>query len=102
MGTDAERDASALADLMKLLSDGTRLRILLVLGEGEANVSDLCRRLGLNQPTASHHLGILKRAGISLTRRDGKRIYYRLADPAPTPGTVRVAAGTVTIRVQLG
>ena len=67
-----------LADLFKLLSDGTRLRILSLLSKGERNVSSLCEELKLPQPTVSHHLGLLRMRNIIINRRSGKQVFYGL------------------------
>ena len=85
----------------QLLADATRLKLLLLLGGGEANVTELCKRLGLGQPTVSHHLGLLRTAGVVEPRRQGKRVFYRLSDTSPAPGTVRVRAGNASVTVQL-
>lgn len=66
--------------LLRTLSDSTRLRLLRVLQRGEHNVTDLCRELGLPQPTVSHHLGLLRSANLVANRRDGKQVYYSLND----------------------
>jgi DNA-binding transcriptional ArsR family regulator len=84
---------------MHLLSDGTRLRLLLLLCGGESNVSDLCDRLVCSQPAVSHHLGLLRMGGVVETRREGKHVYYRLAGPPPAPGGIRVTAGASTVSV---
>ncbi len=62
--------------LLRTLSDPTRLRLLGVLQRGEHNVTDLCRELRLPQPTVSHHLGLLRSAGLVANRREGKQVYY--------------------------
>lgn len=62
------------------LAEQTRLRILHILKDGEASVSTITGRLGLAQPKVSRHLAYLKDSGIATARRDGKQIYYRLAD----------------------
>jgi ArsR family transcriptional regulator len=68
-----------LAQLFKLLADETRLRILDMLGRRkELCVRDLWQRLGQSQPAVSHHLGLLRMAGLVETRQEGKHIYYRL------------------------
>jgi ArsR family transcriptional regulator len=68
-----------LAQLFKLLADETRLRILDMLGRRkELCVRDLWQRLGQSQPAVSHHLGLLRMAGLVETRHEGKHIYYRL------------------------
>ncbi|MBC8873075.1 MAG: winged helix-turn-helix transcriptional regulator [Planctomycetes bacterium] len=68
-----------LAQLFKLLADETRLRILDMLGaRKELCVRDLWERLGQSQPAVSHHLGLLRMAGLVDTRHEGKHIYYRI------------------------
>ena len=65
------------------------------------NVGQLLKRLGCPQPTASHHLGLLKMAGMVSARRQGKHVYYRLPAPPPAPEIVRVATGPAVIIVRL-
>lgn len=67
-----------LAELFRLLGDRTRLAILQLLSGGETNVGRLCDKLALPQPTVSHHLGLLRTAGLINNRRDGKLVYYKL------------------------
>ena len=74
--THLEKD---LVQVFKLLSDETRLRILLYLmQEGELHVTALCERLGQSQPAVSHHLALLRVAGLIEARRDGKHNYYSI------------------------
>jgi ArsR family transcriptional regulator len=69
-----ERD---LTQIFKLLSDETRLRILMYLiREGELHVTALCERLQQSQPAVSHHLALLRVAGLIEPRRDGKHNFY--------------------------
>ena len=68
-----------LVQVFKLLSDETRLRILLQLQRHkELHVRALCDRLGQSQPAISHHLALLHSAGLIRRRRQGKHNYYRL------------------------
>ena len=67
-----------LADLFGLLSDKTRLNILMILSNGERNVSSLCGDLKLPQPTVSHHLGLLRHHNLIASRRSGKQVFYEL------------------------
>jgi ArsR family transcriptional regulator len=68
-----------LAGLFKLLADETRLRIIyFLLQKDEINVRTFCGLLGQSQPAVSHHLAMLKEAGILESRRDGKHNFYRL------------------------
>jgi DNA-binding transcriptional ArsR family regulator len=67
----------------KALADETRQRIMARLCCRELCVGDLVAELGnVSQPTVSHHLQILKAAGLVDTRRDGKQIYYTLKQEA--------------------
>src|SRR4051812_11162531 len=66
-----------LAQVFKLMSDETRLRILLYLANsGELHVTDLCNRLGQSQPAVSHHLALLRVSGLIEARREGKHNFY--------------------------
>ena len=75
---DADK-AQNLVRLFKLLSDATRLQILNYLRErDEYHVRALCDLLGQSQPAVSHHLALMRAAGLIEARRDGKHNYYRL------------------------
>ncbi len=66
-----------LVQVFKLLSDETRLRVLMYLArEGELHVTALCDKLGQSQPAVSHHLALLRVAGLIEARRDGKHNFY--------------------------
>jgi ArsR family transcriptional regulator len=65
--------------MFRAFSDGTRLRILWLLLNGEMCVCDLVALLRVPQPTASRHLGYLKRAGLVRDRQEGLWNFYRLA-----------------------
>ena len=69
-----------LADLFKVFSDSTRIRILYLLIGGEKNVSDISDELSMNQSAVSHQLKTLKQADLVKVRRDGKAMFYSLAD----------------------
>jgi len=62
----------------KALADETRQRILTMLQEQELCVSDIVGQLHLSQPAVSHHLGVLKQAGLVTDRKEGKRVIYAL------------------------
>lgn len=75
----SDRTISSLTQHFKLLADDSRLRILLTLTrEGEMHVSALCQMLGQSQPAVSHHLTLLRMAGLVGFRRDGKFNFYRM------------------------
>lgn len=68
-----------LVQMFKLLSDETRLRILMYLyRERELHVSALCERLQQSQPAVSHHLALLRESGLIACRRDGKHNFYSI------------------------
>ena len=69
-----------LAELFKVFGDSTRIRILFVLFEAEVCVCDLARALNMTQSAVSHQLRILKQNRLVKSRRDGKSIFYSLAD----------------------
>jgi len=71
----SDQSVRELAQVFKLLSDETRLRILFYLAlspNGELHVTDLCQRLGQSQPAVSHHLALLRVSGLIESRREGK------------------------------
>jgi DNA-binding transcriptional ArsR family regulator len=77
--------ARAVAALrFRALGDETRLRILEFLVEGECSVAELIDSTGLGQSLVSHHLRTLRDAGLVVTRRDGRWIFYDIADVAMT------------------
>ena len=73
--------ASGACQLLKTLSNVDRLLLVCQLTHGEKCVSELETALGIGQPTWSQQLGVLRENQIVLTRREGKNIYYRIADP---------------------
>lgn len=69
------------ADLLKQVSDPTRLQVLMLLNEQERNVSELCTDLGTqSQPAVSHHLALLRHGRLIEPRRAGKHNFYGLTD----------------------
>ena len=75
-----EREAAVVADLFRTLADPTRLRILALLGEGEACVHVICARLGMGQSAVSHQLRLLRAFHLVRHRRVGREIYYAMDD----------------------
>jgi ArsR family transcriptional regulator len=70
------------AEMAKALGHAHRLEILELLAQGERSVESLGERAGLTIGNASQHLRLMRQAGLLVSRRDGKRIFYRLSDPA--------------------
>lgn len=69
-----------LADLFKIFSDTTRIKILYSLMSGERCVADIAEAVGATQSAVSHQLRILKTARLVKFQRDGKNVLYSLAD----------------------
>jgi DNA-binding transcriptional ArsR family regulator len=69
------------AELLKQVSDPTRLQVLMLLSEKERNVTELCADLGTqSQPAVSHHLALLRHGRLIEPRRSGKHNFYGLTD----------------------
>ena len=75
-----EEDLYDLAELFKLFGDTTRIRILYVLFESEMCVCDIAELLHMTQSAISHQLRLLKQFKLVKNRREGKTVYYSLAD----------------------
>src|SRR5688572_30425749 len=97
----SEQDLDQLTALFRLLSDKTRLNILMLLAQGERNVTSLCQELELPQPTVSHHLGLLRMNNLIGNRRDGKQVYYGINGRFETPSenSLHFAVENYTIQV---
>ena len=75
-----EDEVKEAAELFKAFSDPTRLRILTTLMKGEICVCDIADVLGMTQSAISHQLRLLKTARLIRSRREGKTVFYALAD----------------------
>ncbi len=76
----ADDEVYYLSDFFKVFADSTRIRILYILSDGELCVNDIATGLEMSQSSISHQLRILKQNRLVKFRRDGKTIYYSLAD----------------------
>src|SRR6516162_6828617 len=74
---------SAFAEVAKALAHSHRLEIIEHLAQGERSVEALAEKVGLSIANASQHLRVMRRAGLLASRRDGKRMIYRLSDSSP-------------------
>ncbi|AWT09822.1 ArsR/SmtB family transcription factor [Stutzerimonas frequens] len=74
-------NAASASALLKALANPDRLLLLCQLSQGERSVSELEQLLGIQQPTLSQQLGVLRREGLVATRREGKLIHYRISSP---------------------
>jgi len=68
------------AMMLRSLGNPDRLLLLCLLSQEELNVGELEERLDIRQPSLSQQLGVLRREGLVATRREGKHVYYRVAD----------------------
>ena len=68
------------AEQLKVLSNPDRLKILCTLVDGEMNVQTIEQKTDIHQPTLSQQLTVLRKSEMVLTRREGKQIFYRIAD----------------------
>lgn len=76
------REAAGTATaLLRALANEDRLLLLCQLSQGEHAVSELEAQLDIRQPTLSQQLGVLRKEGLVDTRREGKYVYYAVADP---------------------
>ena len=98
---DGSMKPEALATLLRLVSDVTRLKLLFLLVDRERSVTELYKELSLSQPSVSHHLSWLRVADLVVSRRAGKNVIYALG-----PGVVRdgdwLAIGSLRVRLEGG
>lgn len=71
------------AEALRVLGHPHRLRICELLMAGRVSVNEIAEHLGIPANAASQHLGLLKARGLLAAERDGKTVYYRVADPRP-------------------
>lgn len=76
----SEETMTDLAELFKVFGDSTRIRILFTLFDDEVNVGGIAERLSMSQSAVSHQLRILRTSQLVDARREGKSMYYFLAD----------------------
>ena len=79
-GMPDEKTLQGLADFYKVFGDTTRIKILCVLFQSELCVCDIAEVTGMTQSAISHQLRVLKQMKLVKNRRDGKIVYYSLAD----------------------
>lgn len=76
------KDFEKVSALFQLISDPTRLKIMWLLCHCEECVNDIACAVNMSAPAVSHHLRLLKQAGLLSSRREGKEMYYKLSDDA--------------------
>ncbi len=75
-----EKEYFEIAEIFKALGDENRIKILELLKEGEKCGNDILADMSITQPTLSHHLSVLCSATLVEQRREGKKIYFAIAD----------------------
>jgi DNA-binding transcriptional ArsR family regulator len=75
-----EHTAADVAELFRVLSDTSRVRIFSALVARELNVSAIAGLVGVSESAVSHHLRSLRQMGLVVARRDGKEVHYRIED----------------------
>jgi ArsR family transcriptional regulator, zinc-responsive transcriptional repressor len=83
-GTPDRAAYRAAADLLKMASDPTRVTVLMILVNGEQNVTELCGHLSQSQPAVSHHLALMRHGGLIFPTRAGKNNIYALTEKGTT------------------
>jgi DNA-binding transcriptional ArsR family regulator len=78
--SDMRQAAGQACGLLHALANEDRLLLLCQLSQGEKSVGELEEMVGIRQPSLSQQLGVLRNEGLVATRRDGKRIFYSVAD----------------------
>jgi len=75
--------------------------LIILLAQGERNVTSLCQELDLPQPTVSHHLGLLRMNNLIGNRRDGKQVYYGINGRFETPAENALAFAVENYSIQV-
>lgn len=89
------------ADMFSVLGDTTRLRVLVSLLHGELCVTDIAAATGVNRTTISHQLRVLRSNDMVSRRRDGKVVYYSIANETLTHLLELVAPGVCVIEAEV-
>ena len=77
--TELKDSAKSACSLMKVMANTDRLLLICQIAQGEKSVSQLEELSDIHQPTLSQQLAVLREEGLAVTRREGKKIYYRIA-----------------------
>lgn len=80
LNIDDGKTITKVVDLFKILGDETRTKILYSIKVHELCVNDICTAVSMNKSAVSHQLRILRQSNIVKARKDGKEVYYSLAD----------------------
>lgn len=80
MKLPSDNSLATIVDILRLMGESNRLRLLLISLEKPQSVSELADRLELSVPLVSHHLRLLRSARLLSARREGKQIFYEIDD----------------------
>jgi len=75
-----EKTLDKMEDLLNIASDSTRLKILYAFSQGEKNVSEIVKEVGVSQSLVSHQLSVLRKAKLVSAHKEGTKVFYKLAD----------------------
>ncbi|MCI1244730.1 MAG: metalloregulator ArsR/SmtB family transcription factor [Bacilli bacterium] len=75
-----EKTLDKMEALLNIASDYTRLKILYSISEGEKNVTEIVNESGASQSLVSHQLKVLRKSNLVATKKEGTKVFYRLAD----------------------
>ena len=91
------QDAKKVAEILAAVAEPTRVQILHQLARGPQYVGQLSEALGVPMVNMSHHLGVMRNAGILDSSKDGRKVVYSLRPEVFTPGEGRDTLGTLQI-----
>ena len=89
--------AKKIASLLAAVGEPTRMQVLLILAHGPRNVGQLADAVGIPMVNMSHHLGVMRTAGLLDHDKDGRRVIYSLRPSVFTPGTAPDVLGTLAL-----
>ena len=90
-------EARKVAALLAAISEPTRLRVLWQLAKGPEHVGNLADIVHIKMVNMSHHLGVMRQAGVLEDEKDGRRVIYRLRPDIFTPGTTPDVLGVLAL-----
>jgi DNA-binding transcriptional ArsR family regulator len=89
--------AKKIAGMLAAVGEPTRMRVLLILARGPHNVGQLADAIGIPMVNMSHHLGVMRTAGLLDHDKDGRRVIYSLRPSVFTPGGAGDVIGTLAL-----
>lgn len=90
-------EARKVAALLAAVAEPTRLRVLWQLAKGPEHVGNLAELVKIKMVNMSHHLGVMRQAGVLEDEKDGRRVIYRLRQDIFTPGTTPDVLGVLML-----